>query len=274
MHNQENTDQGKITERRQKQGRYTPVFIFFGGLLGLVILSGVIWWAGYSKGFDAPVHVCAAWGNFIGAVIFVFQAVLLWLFCRRVSNRSAIKYFIAIVILIPIQLLSFFSGAELYAGAQVNSMKSRDYASLRSIADALEEYAIICWGYPPTLDILTTRHVFDPPFPLKGFKDDPSAIISELGPYINELPCSAFGKNLYPHYFALKQSEQSVYRSYWIAWFPGPDKDYDIMECEELEEAIRHIFKKGFEEMPPWILNRTYDPSNGTFEGDVFRIKM
>ena len=53
----------------------------------------------------------------------------------------------------------------------------------------------------------------------------------------------------------------------WIIWSPGPDGIYDIDPFADYDPRLT--------ELPLSLLNKTYDPTNGTrSRGDVYRLKQ
>ena len=71
--------------------------------------------------------------------------------------------------------------------------------------------------------------------------------------------------------FAQGQVAFSYYstKNGWILVSPGPDKDYDIVPQQDYQDN----FSMGA--IPPGILEKTYDPTNGTISnGDIYRNKM
>jgi len=71
--------------------------------------------------------------------------------------------------------------------------------------------------------------------------------------------------------FAQGQVAYSYYstKNGWILISPGPDLDYDIIPQQEYQDN----FNMGT--IPPLLLDKTYDPTNGTISnGDIYRIKM
>lgn len=149
-----------------------------------------------------------------------------------------------------------------YMEAQIRSKVSRDMNSLRILGNALDKYYIDFWNnYPPSISTLTTKETFDPPIQ-RLRKDGAAYSVSEIGPFIDQIPLSAFNKAL-PRYYTLPSI-------FWMIWYPGPDKKFDITLGAQNKEIDLWI---GYgAAMPLWVLNSLYDPTNGTVsQGDIVR---
>jgi len=178
---------------------------------------------------------------------------------------KTIRWLWVLVPVILIILICFaFPG---YKKSQINRKWKRDRASLRTLAMALDAYSMNWSIYPRDLDTLTKKLVFDPPHRWKGGK-----IFSQMGPFIDEVPHSAFDKKIYPRYVSLdyRKPHHGSGRM-WMTWFPGPDNDWDIEQTSQSEEMLQ-LDQNG--SPPPSLLNKIYDPSNGALDGDIIRWKQ
>jgi hypothetical protein len=162
------------------------------------------------------------------------------------------------MVTISVAILIIFSGC---GESRTQSKVARDRASLRAIANALEAYYIWWNIYPSNLSLLTHKAVFNPPVMWLGGKQ-----VSEIGPFIEKIPFSAFGKDIYPRNFTPSDM-------FWIVWYPGPDERYDLNLSDRYDDVNKWVGTR--KETPSFIINYTYDPTNGTLsKGDIVRWKM
>jgi hypothetical protein len=154
--------------------------------------------------------------------------------------------------------------------SKIRKKVDKDRASLRTLAVALDAYCMNWSIYPDRLDLLTKKIVYDPPVTWKGGK-----IVSQMGPFIDKIPGSAFDPDIIPRYFYLDGNYKKFGGSFWITWYPGPDGDFDLDMKDKTDDAISwyEIYRKTPEDIPEWILNNKYDPTNGTTNGDIIRWK-
>jgi len=173
------------------------------------------------------------------------------------SQRNRVQWAVIVVlfvVLIPVLYL-------IAIRVTVPMKGSRDQASLRSVASALESYLVDWSEYPHELDLLTQV----PDVMAEGEK------IVEIGPFLFEIPRSAFGKHPYPQYY------RGSY--HWFLWMPGSDGDYDLAFNDDFMTAFDLYWKnedwRGPTISSPWLNERLYDPSNGIrSSGDMLRTQF
>jgi len=147
--------------------------------------------------------------------------------------------------------------------AELRSKIFQDKASLRTLAEALESYAVDQHYYPPNLKLLeTVRHL----------RMEEGRLI-QVEPYLYRVPHSVFGDRAIPRYYC----ENFPETTYWIAWTPGPDGDFDILLNQDLRYKIQTYWKrcsitKTNFDLTPVFCEQIYDPTNGTCSnGDIIR---
>lgn len=146
--------------------------------------------------------------------------------------------------------------------AQERSKVSRVKADQRSLATALEAYAVDCNAYAlweMRTDFQTPRPTFMTPRPGKMLAGSLTTPIAYITGYVVD-PFSP-GKN---EWFSYYTSDKA-----WILISAGPDKVYDIMPQQD--------FRQPRDSTALWntLVNKTYDPTNGTVSsGDIWRSNL
>jgi type II secretory pathway pseudopilin PulG len=151
--------------------------------------------------------------------------------------------------------------------AQVRGKLSQERGTLRSINQALLAYAVEINADPPDLSYLTRRTVYSPPV-----RSLDGTLVSEVGPWIKEIPKSAFGRRDTPQYYNLGNDWL------YVLWTPGPDGVYDILGSDKLKDAVSYHYRLALIESghpapskeSDWFCNLTYDATNGlSSRGDM-----
>jgi len=142
---------------------------------------------------------------------------------------------------------------------QIQRKLLKERVSLRAINGALVAYAIELNADPPDLSFLTRPFALDHPVRWQGV----GPIVSQLGPWIKEIPTSVFGEKAVPQYHIVGND--------WIylLWTPGPDEVYDIVSSDELRNVVLDHYMAPAKQYD-WFSNQVYDPSNGLISrGDM-----
>ena len=142
---------------------------------------------------------------------------------------------------------------------QIQRKLLKERVSLRAINGALVAYAIELNADPPDLSFLTRPFALDHPVRWQGV----GPIVSQLGPWIKEIPRSVFRERGIPQYY--------VVNSDWIylLWTTGPDEVYDIVSSDELRNVVLGHYMAPAKQYD-WFLNLVYDPTNGLISrGDI-----
>jgi type II secretory pathway pseudopilin PulG len=159
--------------------------------------------------------------------------------------------------------------------AKLRERIARDTASLRTIATALEQYAVDRNVYPPALVCLTRTFpealLVATPFPTdearRAAEEEARRVHrpTQYVTYLNPIPRSQFGERSEPRYWCPDS------RSFnWLIWTPGPDGTYDIAAGDEWERALEELRSSKQERPGAWLTYRTYDATNGTVSaGDL-----
>jgi len=155
--------------------------------------------------------------------------------------------------------------------AESRSKVSRARSDMRSMATALESYyvdnnAYAAWAEgdlgvnsflpqgSPARNMPTFRR-YTPGGPMTL-----TTPIAYINGYLKDPFAPEQGQVAYSYYST---------KSGWILISPGPDRDYDIIPQKEYQDNVN------MGTIPPGILDKTYDPTNGTISnGDIYRIKM
>ncbi|MCX7015769.1 MAG: hypothetical protein NTW86_24985 [Candidatus Sumerlaeota bacterium] len=166
-----------------------------------------------------------------------------------------------------------FIGVALVVGYGVVDSRStprkveEDKASLRAIAQALEEYGVLFNVSPDTLEELKFHQVFDHPITMHewcGLFKEGGPLITEIGPILREVPLSAFPNHAYPRYW------RGHFGIVWMVWYPGPDGKYDLDMTSHEKEAASWM---GPLQQVPWLVDSMYDPTNGSRSGDLIQVR-
>ncbi|MCX7015770.1 MAG: hypothetical protein NTW86_24990 [Candidatus Sumerlaeota bacterium] len=159
-------------------------------------------------------------------------------------------------------------GLKVAGQLQTTRNVTEDKASLRAIAAAIEDYAMYLNFLPATLEQLRFHESWDHPIHY-GFVagQEKGPLVSEVGPFLKEVPRSAFRGHPYPHY---QRFGPDRWGEFWIAWYPGPDGKFDFDPTGKEDDVIRWV-TSDFRRPPDWILDRMYDPTNGSRHGDIIR---
>lgn len=169
---------------------------------------------------------------------------------------------IALVVLVLI-MIHIFSKPERYPG------RARTYSDMRTLSTGLESYFIDHKCYPAWtrgprganafLPRTATNYSL-PTFRIKIGPDDPLATLTTPVAYLTTYLSDPFApdKGAVFCYYVPPQGNG------WIVWSAGPDGVYEIDPAADFDPA---------QDVPSVsLLNKTYDPSNGTeSRGDVWR---
>lgn len=196
-----------------------------------------------------------------GLLLLIVQCLLLLRVCKRLMNRNPFIYLSILIMIEPLKLFCFYDGGREYAGGQVRSMMTQERANLRNLAIALESYAIDWHSYPAQLQQLTAVKDL---ILVKGR-------VIETDPYLDSLFRPVFGDSLYPEYATYTPSG-APYSTFWLLWSPGPSGQYSITPGPQLQTELS-IMASG-KPPGPWLLERLYDPTNGSGQGDIARWKQ
>jgi protocatechuate 3,4-dioxygenase beta subunit len=187
-------------------------------------------------------------GSPLSLLEFIFVPLLIYLLFRisRCWGRKPVKgKMVEFAILLALQLFCQYQGACAYSSAQERSLRSKEAVSLRIVSEALAKYHQSHSAYPSSLGKLVPEQ-------------------------LDRIPTSAFGKEYPPHYVVLDDQRTSS-TGFWLIWFPGPDRKYDIQEGPELKTAMQRLAERG---SSPWLTDLAFDPTNGTLSrGDMYRYK-
>lgn len=146
-------------------------------------------------------------------------------------------------------------------GREVRESVRVDKESLRTIAAALQAYAIDWNCSALDLEHLTRPYPLAQPIQVRGRS------IRQFGPFLEKIPRSQFGREI--RHSILNDPGGGFF---YLLWTPGPDRVFDITQTSELSEAMNWMHRTG--RVAPWLASRVYDPSNGTLSpGDIIRLE-
>jgi hypothetical protein len=230
-------------------------------IAGVVVVAGVSV-AGFGTGFVYPRDRTEV-GSIVATIAPLalgVQICLLDYARRKWGSRRTLIALLALLLLLPVQYVSFYDVGRTTKLAWTQHLVRRDPVTLRRIAVALETYYIDWSTYPPDLRRLTVKHVFEKPIFLKG-----GGSMTEWGPILeSEYLHSSMGTGYRGRYDCAALSN-------WIVWFPGPDEDFDIQHGKSLDRFVQTYTN-------PWTAIaqlgvRVYDPTNGILSsGDIVRL--
>jgi general secretion pathway protein G len=192
------------------------------------------------------------------------------------------KAFTLIELLIVVAIIAILAAIAVpnFLEAQVRSKVSRIKADMRSMATALESYAVDANAYPYSGGITPTGDIHIPTQSMAGYPNKfiPPALTTPIA-YMTSLLTDIFApdimpkpENLYFFYTNLAGAKKRFpsqwmppheYRlqtlGQWIFWSCGPDRDR--IDLSPTQVGVTGPLYKGY-----------YDPTNGTISnGDILR---
>jgi hypothetical protein len=232
--------------------------VLFGIVVGFAALIYLACRIGYDQGLRMPGEVLL--GPLVMAILSIFFSILELCLCSRIVNdgfHGIISWMVFPALLVaPLMLGSYYNWAFNYGESVGCGKLSRDSGELRVFVKAFAAYRAECGSYPASLKELVSSKAW--------------LVVGGRTSLQNQdfrIPSSAFGDRL-PLRYALVNPASSDAGPAGLVWFSGPDRKYDLQDGPELQAALRTI-KSG--SPAPWLVERTYDPSNGVSGGDMIR---
>lgn len=163
---------------------------------------------------------------------------------------------------------------------------SRTKSDLRSMATAIESYYVDYGRYPESTTntrqnafgvtaVMRNKSAYNIPT-LRVADDEERPIVHLTSPvaYLSSFFVDVYApdRRLTYAYWTqpIRLEDGSVHSVGWIAWSPGPDKDYDLT-AENIASAYDPTKRVPNDN----LLLQTYDPTNGsTSSGDIYRTKQ
>jgi hypothetical protein len=181
-------------------------------------------------------------------------------------------------VLFPLAILAAFYYIFFFAlRSATRAPVTRVIADMRSLGNALEAYYVDNNNSYPACSVDPDRNAFgdlekqnpilalQPTFMIPN-GTNPATLTTPVA-YIIGYPRNPkqFGVEAPFSYYSCVSKSSG--KAGWILWNPGPDKIYELSI-----DNITKIYNPDTTETLPYLIERTYDSSNGTFSrGDIWR---
>lgn len=168
--------------------------------------------------------------------------VMFYARANALAGRSNAPRFVVLAVLLGFHFVCLCNGAYEFGRVQGHSKMVRERSDLRSLATALESYRVDQGTYPVGL-----------------------AALVKPGSSLPSVPTSVFGKHLPAHY-----QRDAAGRDYCV-WLAGPDEAWAAAHEPELDAVFAAYLAQTDDAPTAEARSVTYDASNGTSAGVVWR---
>lgn len=208
-------------------------------VVALAVLLGVSYYIGdkgFWVGFWRPNPTQSAPAGYLLVLTLPAAAWLLHRFCVRVGRGRLGRVGPAFAISLLLHFLLVFATGHQIGRAAGWVSYQRDQSNLDQIHRTIDHYTADLADLPRELKVLEPH-------------------------YLPDLEPSDFDRRLFPRYTFLDEAATTASLRVWMVWLPGPDRQFDIKNGPQLKQALRAWRATGTR--PAWLIERTYDPSNG-----------
>ncbi len=238
--------QQDVTAEKNPQETDLPSQSIASFILVLAIIAAFylferwLWHVRFAQGM---LHPGDAPGN-LGLVpgIMLVPVLLFLLFRIHACWRSeqVAGRILLFIILLFIQCGSIALGANVYGSIISMNKINLDNFTMNSVHKALDLYSLSTGSYPTSLKLM-------------------------LPNYLRSIPTSSFGRNLPVQYLNFSDASDSK-KSKWVLWMPGPNAKFDIVDGQEMREAMVEL-NSG--KLSPWLDERLFRWGTDSGQRDV-----